>query len=124
MSKVSFFRCENCGQMVAVLKEGGGTLTCCDQPMTELKANTSDGAKEKHVPDIKVEDGKIKVQIGSTLHPSTPEHYIEWIALVTDDKVQLTYLLPGNDPRAEFEAVEAGTIYEYCNLHGLWKAEL
>lgn len=124
MSKVVFYRCEKCGNMVALLKEGGGTMTCCHQEMTKLKPNTSDGATEKHVPDIKVEDGKIKVQIGSTLHPSTPEHYIEWIALVTDDKLQLTYLLPGNDPRAEFDAVESGEIYEYCNLHGLWKAEI
>ena len=123
MADVNFFRCKHCGNMVALIKNGGGTLSCCGDEMTKLKANTSDGAKEKHVPDIAKEDGKIKVTVGSVLHPSLPEHYIEWIALVTEDSIQLKYLEPGMEPKAEFEEVESGTVYEYCNLHGLWKAE-
>lgn len=123
MSNVNFYRCEVCGNIVAIVKEGGGTLTCCDQEMTLLKANTTDGALEKHVPVVIKEDGKIKVSVGAVIHPSLPEHYIEWIALVTDDSVQLTYLQPGMVPKAEFPEVESGTVYEYCNLHGLWKTE-
>jgi superoxide reductase len=53
-----------------------------------------------------------------------PEHHIEWIALVTDEKVELVYLKPGMEPKAEFAEVSSGTVYEYCNLHGLWKAEI
>ena len=75
-SNFIFYRCEKCGNMIALLKNGGGTLVCCGQDMTALKPNTTDAAQEKHVPDIVKEDGKIKVQIGSTLHPSIPEHYI------------------------------------------------
>lgn len=123
MAKMDFYRCERCGNMVALVKNGGGTLSCCGQEMTKLVANTTDAAKEKHVPDISREDGMIKVTVGSTLHPSLPEHYIEWIALVTEDQVQLTYLKPGMEPRAEFPEVESGSVYEYCNLHGLWVAE-
>lgn len=122
-SNFIFYRCEKCGNMIALLKNGGGTLVCCGQDMTALKPNTTDAAQEKHVPDIVKEDGKIKVQIGSTLHPSIPEHYIEWIALVTEDKLWITYLEPGMDPKAEFPEVESGSVYEYCNLHGLWKAD-
>ncbi|MBW7571391.1 desulfoferrodoxin [Caproiciproducens faecalis] len=123
MSKVAFYRCELCGNMVALIKEGGGTLTCCGQEMTKLEANTTDAAQEKHVPVVTREDGKIKVSVGSVLHPMLPEHHIEWIALVTDDKVEITYLKPGMEPKAEFKEVASGTVYEYCNLHGLWKAE-
>ncbi|ROR28468.1 superoxide reductase [Mobilisporobacter senegalensis] len=123
MSNVKFYRCEVCGNMVAMVTEGGGTLTCCNQEMTLLKANTTDGALEKHVPEVVKEDGKIKVSVGAVIHPSLPEHYIEWIALVTGDKIQLTYLQPGMAPKAEFSEVESGTVYEYCNLHGLWKTE-
>lgn len=123
MANVKFFRCKHCGNIVALINNGGGTLTCCGDEMTELEANTSDGAKEKHVPDIKKEDGKIKVTVGSVLHPSLPEHYIQWIALVTENNIQLTYLEPGQEPKAEFEEVKSGTVYEYCNLHGLWKAD-
>ncbi|MGB8453061.1 MAG: desulfoferrodoxin family protein [Anaerocolumna sp.] len=123
MADVKFFRCKNCGNMVALINNGGGTLTCCKEAMTQLEANTSDGAKEKHVPVVVKEDGKIKVTVGSVLHPSLPEHYIEWIALVTENQIQLKYLKPGMEPKAEFEGVDSSTVYEYCNLHGLWKAE-
>ncbi|MBE5967210.1 MAG: desulfoferrodoxin FeS4 iron-binding domain-containing protein [Lachnospiraceae bacterium] len=123
MANVLFYRCKKCGNMVALLKNGGGTLVCCGQEMTALKANTTDAAQEKHVPDIVKKDGKIKVQVGSTLHPSLPEHYIEWIALVSEDKLWVTYLEPGMEPKAEFPEVEFGSAYEYCNLHGLWKAD-
>lgn len=123
MSNVVLYRCERCGNIVAKIKNGGGTLVCCGQPMTELAANTTDASQEKHVPAILREDGKIKVTVGSVLHPSLQEHYIEWIALVTGDKLQMVYLQPGMEPRAEFEEVESGAVYEYCNLHGLWKAE-
>lgn len=123
MSKVVFYRCEICGNMVALIRSGGGTLTCCGQNMTKLEANTTDAATEKHVPFITREDGKIKVQIGSAIHPMLPEHHIEWIALESGDRLEIAYLKPGMDPKAEFNDAESGTVYEYCNLHGLWKAE-
>ena len=123
MSKVVFYRCEICGNMVALIRSGGGTLTCCGQNMTRLEANTTDAATEKHVPFVTREDGKIKVQIGSTIHPMLPEHHIEWIALESGDRLEIAYLMPGMDPKAEFNDAESGTVYEYCNLHGLWKAE-
>lgn len=124
MSEVTFYRCEKCGNMVALIKSGGGTLACCGQPMTKLTANSTDAAQEKHVPVMKKEDGKIKVAVGSTLHPMLPEHYIEWIALVAGEKVTFKFLKPGEEPKAEFCEVASGTVYEYCNLHGLWQANL
>lgn len=121
---VEFYRCELCGNMVALIKKGGGTLVCCGQNMTKLEANSTDAATEKHVPVVSREDGKIKVTVGSAPHPMLPEHHIEWIALVTDDEVKLKYLKPGEEPQAEFTEVPSGTVYAYCNLHGLWKAAL
>jgi superoxide reductase len=109
--------------MVIKIKNGGGTLVCCGQDMTKLTANSTDAAQEKHVPVVTKESGKIKVTVGSTLHPMLPEHHIEWIALVSGDRVELKYLHPGMQPVAEFENAESGTAYAYCNLHGLWKAD-
>lgn len=124
MAKIDFYRCELCGNMVAKVKNGGGTLACCGQSMKELVANTTDAAQEKHVPFVEREDDKIKVTVGSVLHPSLEEHYIEWIALATEDKVEIQYLKPGMEPKAVFNSVDAGVVYEYCNLHGLWKVDL
>ena len=122
MSEMVFYRCGICGNMVALIKKGGGTLVCCGQNMTELTANSTDAAQEKHVPVVTKGDGKIKVAVGSTLHPMLAEHYIEWIALVADGKLVMKFLKPGDEPKAEFCEAPSGTVYEYCNLHGLWKA--
>ena len=123
MAKVIFYRCEICGNMIALIKNGGGPLVCCGQPMIKLEPNTTDASKEKHVPVIIRENGKIKVAVGSILHPMLPEHHIEWIALDTGDRTEIAYLEPGMEPKAEFNDARTGTIYEYCNLHGLWKAD-
>ena len=122
MADVEFYRCDLCGNMVALIKKGGGTLVCCGQNMTKLVANSTDAATEKHVPVVAKEGDMIAVTVGSTLHPMLAEHYIEWIALVTDGKVVVKYLKPGDAPKAEFHAT-SGTVYAYCNLHGLWKAD-
>jgi len=120
---IDFYRCNVCGNIVALIKVGGGTLVCCGQNMQKLEANSTEASQEKHVPVITKEDGKIKVAVGSVLHPMAPEHFIEWIALVIDDKVEFKFLKPGDEPKAEFSEAKSGTVFAYCNLHGLWKAE-
>lgn len=119
---VAFYRCEVCGNMVVLIKNGGGTLVCCGQNMTKLEANTTDAALEKHVPVITKEGGIMKVAVGATLHQMLPEHHIEWIALVAEGKVEIKFPKLSEGPKAEFTTVASGEIYEYCNLHGLWKA--
>lgn len=124
MPNVIFYRCGICGNIVAQIKNGGGELVCCGQPMAKLEPNSTDGAKEKHVPVISKGDGKIKVAVGAVLHPMLPEHHIEWIALDNGEKTEIVYLKPGMDPIAEFADVRSGAAYAYCNLHGLWKADI
>jgi len=124
-SRLQVYRCEVCGHIIEVLHSGAGTLTCCDQPMKQLKENTTDAAKEKHVPVIEKTATGYKVKVGSVAHPMLPEHYIEWIELVADgaeSKVYRQFLKPGQAPEAEFQVSAAEvSAREYCNLHGLWK---
>lgn len=117
------YKCEKCGNMVEVVHASGGTLVCCGQPMTLMTENTSDGAKEKHVPVIEKVDGGVLVKVGSAEHPMLEKHYIEWIEVHTANKVYRKYLKPGEKPEAFF-ALEEEVLYarEYCNLHGLWRA--
>jgi superoxide reductase len=116
------FKCELCGNMVEVVHASGGTLTCCRQPMTLMAENTSDGAKEKHVPVIEKVEGGVLVKVGSVAHPMLEAHYIEWIEVHTANKVYRKFLVPGEKPEAFF-ALDEEVLYarEYCNLHGLWK---
>ena len=91
---------------------------------TELIANTTDGAYEKHVPVIEQQGDHVTVKVGSVAHPMLDVHYIEWIVLETATGYQKHDLKPGMEPVAEFAVTEpVVAAYEYCNLHGLWVAK-
>jgi len=91
--------------------------------MAIIKPNTTDGEKEKHVPVAQKENGTIHVSVGSTLHPMQPEHYIECITVDVGNRTETSYLIPGMEPKAEFSDAATGSVYAYCNMHGLWKAD-
>jgi len=118
------YKCNLCGNIVEVAHTGAGELVCCGQPMQLQTENTVDAASEKHVPVIEKTDRGYKVKVGDVAHPMEEAHFIEWIELVTDEKVYRRYLKPGQVPEFEF-CTDAAVITarEYCNLHGLWKAE-
>ena len=59
-----------------------------------------------------------------SLRNMAPEHYIEWIAISTDQGNQRKILEPGDKPMACFALCDGENFeaaYAYCNLHGLWK---
>ena len=120
--KLQIYKCPMCGHIIEVLHAGGGTLTCCGQPMQCLPEQTADASTEKHVPVIEKTDAGIKVKVGSVPHPMQEEHQIEWVQLLADGKAYRQFLTPGANPEAEF-AVQADSVSarEHCNLHGLWK---
>ena len=123
---MKLFVCEHCGNIIEYVKDSGVPVMCCGQEMTEVIPGTSDGAQEKHVPVVTVDGNRVCVAVGEVEHPMTEAHFIEWIAIETQkgfQKIKLTHL---DKPRAEFfmtEDDELVAAYEYCNLHGLWKAE-
>jgi superoxide reductase len=123
-AKVVFYRCEICGNIVGLIKNGGGVLVCCDKPMVTLEANTTDAAKEKHIPVASRKDGKIYVEVGSAVHPMTEKHYIEWIAVVSEDGTERISLSPMDEPKVIFCDKPNAEVYAYCNLHGLWKSSI
>ena len=124
MADVKFYRCNHCGNIVVVIKDGGVTPMCCGEKMELLVAGATDGAAEKHVPFVELDGDKVKVRVGEVDHPMIDEHYIEWIAFADGTKTAVKFLNPGDEPEACFvKTAEEGIVYAYCNLHGLWKAE-
>lgn len=118
------FRCKKCGQMVIMLKKSKCDMYCCGLAMEELIPGTTDAAVEKHVPVYEVKDNKVYVTIGDVIHPMVENHYIEWIILETEKGIQKKDLTPTDEPKAIFPLLEGDkviAVYEYCNLHGLWK---
>ncbi|MBO6162892.1 MAG: desulfoferrodoxin [Eubacterium sp.] len=123
---MEFYRCKHCGQIIEVVQGTGVPVICCGEPMEKLIPGTSDGAYEKHVPVIEVNGSIVTVSVGSVEHPMMEAHYIQWIALQTKEGFQRKVLKPGEAPKAVFALTEGDQVeaaYEYCNLHGLWKAE-
>ena len=120
-----FYKCEMCGNVVVKLVDSKVPVVCCGKPMVELKPNTVDASNEKHVPVVtRLDNNTIKVEVGSVAHPMTEEHHIAFIYVETDKggiKVDLT-----DKPEAVIALgdAKAVAVYEYCNLHGLWKTEL
>ena len=123
-----FFRCKGCGNFITFLTDKTAcTPKCCGEEMTELTANTTDGAKEKHVPVVVTAGDIIQVKVGEVDHPMIDAHYIQFIILETDKGYMKKDLKPGDAPCAEFKLADgekAVAAYEYCNLHGLWKKEI
>jgi superoxide reductase len=123
---VKFYRCQHCGNIITKIHDSTVKVVCCGDEMEEITANTVDASKEKHVPVVSVAGNIVKVEVGSVPHPMEEKHYIMWIYLQTQKGGQIKYLAPGEEPVAVFaledDSLEA--VYEYCNIHGLWKTEV
>ena len=120
-----FYKCSHCGNVVEKVVDSKVPVVCCGEKMQELIPNTVDASNEKHVPVVtRLDDCRIKVEVGSVAHPMTPEHHISFIYVETENggiRVDLK-----DEPVAEVYVGSSKpvAVYEYCNLHGLWKVEL
>ncbi len=121
-----FYICEKCGNIVEKHENSGVPVVCCGQKMSELVPGTVEASREKHIPVAEVKDGVVTVTVGSVLHPMTEEHLISWVYLETDRGSQKKTLKAGDTPVVTFALSDEKplAVYAWCNLHGLWKAEL
>ncbi len=120
-----FYKCRHCGNVAVKFVDSGVQMVCCGEQMQLLVPNTVDASNEKHVPVVKwIDEFTIRVKVGSEPHPMLPEHHIAFIYVETEhggvrvdlkDIPEATISLGDEKPIA---------VYEYCNLHGLWKTEL
>ena len=66
---MKFYQCSHCKNIVAYVQDNGPKVSCCGEEMKELVANTTDAAKEKHVPVVEVNGNLVTVSVGSVTHP-------------------------------------------------------
>lgn len=124
---MKLYRCPVCGNVIEKIEDKAVPVMCCGKPMQALKANTTDGALEKHVPVVSYENDILHVEVGAVEHPSIPEHYITAIFVKAGSLTMRQDLIAGFKPEANFYLKEFSgvvEVYEYCNLHGLWKNEI
>lgn len=118
---VRFYKCKVCGNIVGLIEGNIQNIACCGKPMEQMKANSTDASTEKHVPVYEKNGDEIIVRVGDIEHPMEEEHYIMWIAQVSENTTTRVKLFPGESTETRFKYIKGSTLYAYCNKHGLWK---
>ena len=124
---VKFFKCEHCGNVIQKVVDSKVPVVCCGEKMKELTVNTVDASVEKHLPVVtRLDDCRIKVEVGAVPHPMTEEHHIAFIYVETENGGMRIDLPHTGKPEAVFCTCtdKPVAVYEYCNLHGVWKTEI
>ena len=126
MNNQKFYICEHCGNLIGMIHDAGVPVMCCGKKMTKLEAGVVEASYEKHIPVVKVEGNTVHVSVGSVEHPMLDVHSILWVYLQTDKGGQRKNLEVGKAPAVSFALADEKpvAVYAYCNLHGLWKADI
>ena len=121
-----FFYCDSCGNLALLLIASGVVPECCGEEMTMLEAKSADDGHEKHVPVVqRLSANKISISIGSTPHPMTATHLIEFVCLQTTNGFVMRHLSAGDKPEVEMRFTGRPiAVYAYCNIHGLWHTNI
>ena len=113
MEKGRFYVCPVCGNVVWTT--GETVVSCCGITLPPLEAEETD---DEHDLRAVIEGAECHVEID---HPMTKDHYISFIAAVSDRGVQLEKLYPEGSAEARFRIDYVKHIYAYCNRHGLFR---
>lgn len=127
MAENRFYICKHCGNIIGKIYDAGVPVVCCGEKMAVLEAGAVEASREKHIPVVKLENNTVTATVGSVLHPMTEEHNISWVYLETNLGGQRKGLNETDAPEVKFalsEGEKPVAVYAYCNLHGLWKADV
>jgi superoxide reductase len=116
--------------MILVVRDGDGTLVCCDKPMVRMEEKSTEQGKEKHLPVIEKTPTGIRVKVGSIPHPMEKEHFIQWIEVIGDSFLFTATFKPGDKPEKEFtidtknHPGQVRKVRIFCNVHGIWSTKI
>ena len=57
-------------------------------------------------------------------HPMTKDHYISFLAYASADRFQLVKLYPEGEAQTRMQLRGRGTVYFFCNHHGLFRQKV
>ncbi len=116
MAKGKFYVCPVCGNIIQTT--GEALISCCGITLPALEGERAD---DEHCPSVETIEDEYYVTIS---HPMTKEHYISFIAAVSDMGVQFVKLYPEGNAEARFKINRVTKMYAYCNRHGLFEASI
>lgn len=114
MLKSKFYVCPVCGNVIRTI--GEAMISCCGITLPPLEPET---AETPHAICVESVEDEYYVHLD---HPMTKEHYISFIAAVSDQGVQFVKLYPEQAAEARFKRSRVKYLYAYCNRHGLFMA--
>lgn len=116
MLKSKFSVCPICGNIIYTM--GENINSCCGINLPILEAESEN---EKHIINCKIIENEYYISIE---HDMTKEHYISFIAYITNDRCEIVKLYPEQNAEARFLKRGKGVIYVYCNKDGLIKKNI
>lgn len=106
-----FYVCPVCGNIIRAM--GDTVISCCGITLPPLEAEETD---DMHAINIERVEDEFFVTVS---HEMTKKHYVSFIALLTTDRAQTVKLYPEGNAETRFKICGKGTLFFYCNKHGL-----
>ena len=116
MAKIQIYVCPVCGNVIQ--STGDVLVSCCGITLPPQEAEPADG---EHQIRVEVVEDEYFVSLS---HPMTKEHYISFLAAVSDQGVQFVKLYPEQNAEARFRINRVKYLYAYCNRHGLFQMKI
>ena len=113
LRRCKFYVCPICGNIL--YSTGNAVVSCCGVTLPPLEAEDAD---EDHAVTVENVEDEHFITVH---HPMTKEHFISFVAYVTCDRVQFVKLYPEGEAQTRLQMRGLGTLYYYCNRHGLYK---
>ena len=113
LRRCKFYVCPICGNIL--YSTGNAVVSCCGVTLPPLDAEDADDDHTVTVENVEDE------HFITVHHPMTKEHFISFVAYVTCDRVQFVKLYPEGEAQTRLQMRGLGTLYYYCNRHGLYK---
>ena len=113
MTKGVIYVCPVCGNVIRAT--GEAVVSCCG---ITLPACLPEPADEEHFIRAEIVEDEYYVTVN---HPMEKDHYISFIAAVSDNAVQFVRLYPEGAAQARFRIARIEKFYAFCNRHGLFQ---
>ncbi len=116
MLRGRFYVCPVCGNVIRAA--GEAVVSCCGVTLPALEAEEAEG---EHAIKTEIAEDEYYVTMD---HPMTKDHYISFLAAVSDQGEQLVKLYPQGACEARFKINRVKYLYAYCNRHGLFRVKI
>ena len=111
--KGKFYVCPVCGNVIRSI--GEAVVSCCGITLPPVEPEDADA---DHAIRVEIVEDEYYISVD---HPMDKEHYISFLAAVSDQSVQFVKMYPEGQAEARFKINRVRKIYVYCNRHGLFQ---